>query len=88
MDETTIERAEKIRDAAFLQSIMPTVTEEIDQMTKTVMFGVFQKISKGILTPQEAMSYWMEVYSYHRLNKRLDSRASFANTAIETRRQD
>lgn len=85
--EMTPEQIEQFRIAADLQSVLPSITTEIDAMAKSVMNRVYMAISKGELTPEEAMSYWMEMYSYHRLAGRLNTRADMANQVTETRRQ-
>jgi hypothetical protein len=85
--QMTPEEVENLRIAADLQSVLPSITTEIDAMTRSVMNRVYIAIGKGELTPEEAMSYWMEMYSYHRLAGRLNTRAEMANQVVTTRRQ-
>lgn len=85
--ELTPEDVEQLRLSAELQSVLPTITGEIDAMSKSVMNRVYIAISKGELTPEEAMSYWMEMYSYHRLTGRLNGRAKLADQVTTTTRR-
>jgi len=76
-------QVESLREAAYLSTVMPSIDAEIDGMEKTVHVAVYEHIRKGTLTPEAAMNYWMELYSYHRLRHRLTDKAATANTIIE-----
>lgn len=81
----TPEELANLRAAADLQNVMPTLDTEISGMMNSTMQAVFGKIRKGELTDEEALSYWMEMYAYSRLNTRLKDRASLANAITETK---
>lgn len=69
---------EEMRRAAKLASSMPEIEHEINGMQNTTMTQAFAAIRDGTLTPDKAMSYWMELYSYHRLTKRFETKAALA----------
>lgn len=69
-----------LRQAAKLASSLPEINQEIDGMTRTTMQQAFGEIRMSTLTPEKAMSYLMELYSYHRLNKRFETKAALAAT--------
>lgn len=79
------QEVERLRKAANVAHVLPDILPEIDSMTKTTMTKVFTKLSKGELTPSEAMSYWYEMYSYHRLSLRLNATAKEAEQLTDRR---
>lgn len=87
-------RSEKLSDAeihqlrvgAKLASSMPEIADEVDKMIKSTQNKVFMKINKGELTPDQALSYWMEVYSYVRLLQRFETNVAVADQITNTRR--
>ena len=81
-----VRELEDLRVGAKLASSLPEITAEIEGMRSTVMVKAFNKISNGVLTPDEALSYWMELYSYSRLQKRFETKAAIADRVTETRR--
>lgn len=80
--DPTPAQIEALREAAGLASVMPTIETSIDGMERSVRTLVFQAIAKGELTPEKAMSYWVEMYSYHRLRTRLNTTAAQASTVV------
>lgn len=88
--EITLTEAQdhEARRAALLNESLPEVAVEIDAMMRTTMLGVYKRIRDGALTPDQALSYWMEMFSYDRLRKRLTDKASSAKAATETNRRN
>lgn len=80
------ENVRKYQKAVALQEAQPYFLEEIDKMINTCQLAVYTKIRKGELTPEDAMAYWMEMYSYARLNTRIKEAVAPANDVTETRR--
>lgn len=76
----------KLRTAAKLASSMPEIADEVAGMVKATQNKVFMKINKGELTPDQALSYWMEVYSYVRLLQRFETNVAVADQITNTRR--
>lgn len=76
----------KLRAAAKLASSMPEIADEVDKMIKSTQNKVFMKINKGELTPDQALSYWMEVFSYVRLLQRFETNVAVADQITNTRR--
>lgn len=85
MEDLTAKQHAELREAAKLASSMPEISHEIDGMSKTTMQSVFADIRNGTLTPDKAMSYWMEMYSYSRLMKRFETKAALAAPITTTR---
>lgn len=79
--------ASALRRSAYLADSLPEVNRELDGMTRSTMTKAFKAIRAGTLTPQEAMSYWMELFSYDRLSARLNEQAAVARTVTETHRR-
>lgn len=80
--DPTPAQVQALREAAGLASVMPTIEGQIEAMERSTRHTVFQLIGKGELTPEKAMSYWTEMYSYHRLRTRLNTQAATASTTI------
>ncbi len=87
--EITLTEAQdfEARRAALLGESLPEVAVEIDTMMRTTMGHVYKLIRDGGLTPDKAMSYWMEMFSYDRLRKRLTDKAASAKAVTETNRR-
>ena len=77
----------ELRRAAMLSDAMPEVGEVIDAMLRTTMATAYKLIRAGTLTPEQALSYWMEMFSYDRLRKRLTDKAAAAKAVTETNRR-
>lgn len=87
MNTLTPDEMAQLRIAADLDSVMPTLDEEIGSMRKSTETKVYLAIAKGELTPDEAMAYWMEMYAYKRLETRIHDKASQAASVTETTRR-
>lgn len=74
----TDQQIEELRRAAKLASSMPEIEHEIAGMQATTMSSAFADIRNGTLTPEKAMAYLMELYSYNRLTKRFETKAALA----------
>ena len=85
MDRMNPQNVELLRKAANIASAMDDIMPEIDKMMETTMSQVFMKIGKAELTPEDALSYWYEMYSYHRLANRLRSQAKMAEQVTDRR---
>lgn len=88
--EITLTEAQdhEARRAALLGESLPEVAVEIDAMMRSTMLGVYKLIRAGSLTPDQALSYWMEMFSYDRLRKRLTDKAASAKAVTETNRRN
>lgn len=82
-DNPTPQEVLDMRAKALLASSMPELGREFEGMRRSTMTKVFQLIRQGQLTPDQAMSYWMEMYSYDRLESRLRSQAAGAAAVTE-----
>lgn len=85
MNPMNPQEVENLRKAANVAHVLPDIMPEIDGMTRSTMLTVFNKLSKGELTPSEAMAYWYEMYSYHRLGQRLKATAAQAEQVTDRR---
>lgn len=63
---------------AALASVMPEVREELESMKRTALGAAFAQIAANTLTPELALHVLIEIYSYDRLLKRLDSKMRMA----------
>lgn len=63
--------------AEVVQSVKPELGEMIAKMEATTKNKVFSLIANNILTPEIALSAWMEMYSYKRLSSRIDEMAAY-----------
>jgi hypothetical protein len=83
--EPTLQEIADLRAAASIQHVLPEILSEIEAMEQSTRTQVFGKLRAGTLTPQEALAYWMEVFSYQRLRTKMTSKAELANKITETR---
>lgn len=74
--ELTPQQLADLQAAQAISEVLPQLEDEIDKMSQSKMADVFRQINENILTPELAMSYWLEMYAYHRLNKRLVTKAA------------
>lgn len=89
LKETQVDNPENVRKyqkAVVMQEAKPYLEEELDKMIKSCQTEVYNRIRKHTLTPEDALSYWMEMYSYARLNTRINDAAAPAADVTETRR--
>lgn len=71
MSEPTMEEAAAIAVAYDLAPVMPVIEDQIKRMADTTISDAMKAIREGTLTPERAVSLWMEMHSYQRLSKRL-----------------
>lgn len=66
-------QAELIDEATAreLAPVMGIIDQQMARMEDTTKATVYKEIREGTLTSEKAMAYWMEMYAYSRLNKRL-----------------
>lgn len=83
MSDPTPAQLAELRQAAKLAANLPEINQEIDKMIKSLTVTVYQLIRHGELTPDKAMAYWLEMYSYDRLRTRLDKAALPAQQITE-----
>lgn len=63
-----------IRLGAEMQNMKPYLVNEIDAMQKAVVNSVLAAVNGGSLTPEMALSKWMEYIAYMKLTQRVDQR--------------
>lgn len=86
MDPMNPQDVERLRKAANIASVMEDLAPELEAMEKSTKSKVYMAISKGELTPDQALSYWYEMHSYHRLSERLRLQVVTAQQVTEIRR--
>lgn len=72
-----------LREASTVNTMLPAIEAAVGKMSDTVKHRAFAAIQKAELTPEMAVSYWMELYSNERLLKNLRTKAALANNSIE-----
>jgi hypothetical protein len=83
----TEKQTHDLRVGAKLASSLPEIEEAITRMQEQTMGRVFGHIRGATLTPEMALSYWMEMHSYTRLLKGFQTSAALADGVIETTRR-
>lgn len=68
--ELTPTALSKIRQGAALSGILPYVEAELNSMEEALRNRIFNHIQDGTLSPDAAVSGWMEWYGYQRLRRR------------------
>ena len=63
-----------IRHGAELQNMRPYMDTEITSLQKAVVSFVLAAVNNGTLTPEIAMSKWIEYVSYTKLSQRIEQR--------------
>ncbi len=63
-----------IRQGAELQNLKPYMDTEIGGMQKAVVSFVLNAVNKGELTPDMALSKWVEYIAYFKLSQKIDQR--------------
>lgn len=69
-----IEDLAAVRMGAEIQSIKPYMDNEIAGMQKAVVSFILAAVNNGTLTPDIALSKWVEYISYQKLGMKLDQR--------------
>lgn len=77
LKETTMQHEltpKDMLDAATARELAPVkgiIDDQLARMEATTKASVYKAIREGVLTPADALAYWMEMYAYQRLNTRL-----------------
>lgn len=69
-----VEELSIIRHGAELQNMKPYMDNEISSMQKAVVSFILAAVNNGTLTPEIAMSKWVEYVSYQKLGQKIDQR--------------
>lgn len=83
-----VEELSAIRQGAELQSVKPYIDNDIAGMQKAVISFVLNAVNNGTLTPEIAMSKWVEFVSYTKLQQRLEQRIRVGQTIGANHVQD
>lgn len=68
-----------MRRGLKLAHSMAEIDDEIEDMVSFCIGQICHKAGRGALTPDEALSYCMELYSYQRLRQRLQKKVDAAD---------
>lgn len=63
-----------IREGAEIQSLKPYMDNEIEGMQKSIVSFILQRVNDGSLTPDIALSKWIEFISYSKLQQKLSQK--------------
>lgn len=63
-----------IRSGAEIQNMKPYINNEVAALQKAVVSSVLSAVNSGTLTPEIAMSKWMEYVAYQKLLQKFDQR--------------
>lgn len=63
-----------IRHGAELQNMKPYMDSEITSLQNAVVSSVLAAVNKGTLTPDMALSKWVEYISYIKLSQKFEQR--------------
>ena len=63
-----------IRQGAEIQNFKPYIDDEVASMQKAVVNSVLGAVNSGTLTPEMALSKWMEYIAYLKLNQKFDQK--------------
>lgn len=63
-----------IRRGADYQQMKPQLDNEIETMQKAVVSFVLAAVNNGSLTPEIALTKWVEYISYQKLQQKIDQR--------------
>lgn len=64
----------QIRLGAEMQNMKPYMDNEISSLQKSVVSFILSAVNAGTLTPEIAMSKWVEYVSYSKLQQRINQR--------------
>lgn len=73
----------KIRHGAEIQQFKPYLDNEIVAMQRGVVSSVLSAVNTGTLTPEMALSKWMEYIAYLKLTQRLDQKVRIGQSVGE-----
>lgn len=82
------EELSAIRFGAELSNFKPYLDTEVASLQKAVVSSVLSAVNAGTLTPEMAMSKWMEFISYTKLNQKLSQRIQVGVSVGSTRNLD
>lgn len=77
-----------VRNGAEMQNIKPYMDVEISSMQKAVVSFVLASVNNGTLTPEVALSKWIEYISYTKLQQRIDQRIRMGQTISDQVKQE
>lgn len=77
-----------IRLGAEIQQFKPYMDNEIAVMQKAVVSSVLAAVNSGTLTPDIAMSKWMEYIAYQKLSQKFDQRINVGVSIGKNRNLD
>lgn len=63
-----------IRQGAEIQALKPYMDNEIAILQKAVVSFILASVNNGTLTPEIALSKWIEYVSYFKLQQKLEQR--------------
>lgn len=69
-----VEELAVMRTGAELQNLQPYMNSEIIGMQKAIVSFVLSAVNNGTLTPEIAMSKWVEYIAYQKLNQKISQR--------------
>lgn len=69
------ERGQLTRERAYLQQAIPYIEDTTQQMLLAVQKRVFLDLDAGDLTPEGALSAWIEVRAVHEMLRKLRKQA-------------
>lgn len=70
--EYTPAEIEAIRQGSAIKSVRGELDYMVSGLEKSTKAKVYEAIRAGQLTPEQAVTYWMEMYAYSRLGTRIN----------------
>lgn len=86
--EPTAEDIGAIRQGAELNAVKPYLDNEIAGMQRAVVSSVLNAVNKGELTPEMAMSKWMEYIAYYKMSQKVEQRIAVGASVGSSRNLD
>lgn len=77
------QQLQTISSGAAIATLLPHIQTELNGMKSSVEIRMYSEIATGKLTPDSAYAAWQELYSYHRLLKRLETRVNIGTSTGE-----
>lgn len=74
------ERLAQLRNSAELTQLKPYMEVEVAAMQKAVVNSVLSAVNSGTLTPEMAMSKWMEYVAYQKISSRFSQKINMVPT--------
>lgn len=82
------EALQAIREGAEISAMKPYIDSELGSMQRAVVSSVLAAINKGCLTPEMALSKWMEYIAYVKLNQRIEQKVRVGQSVGEANAKD